>query len=65
MSLPVRGAWIEMSERAEAESHDASLPVRGAWIEICDKFRSRQRLNPSLPVRGAWIEISCQHSYHL
>ena len=34
-SLPVRGAWIEMSSSACACSGSiASLPVRGAWIEI-------------------------------
>ena len=34
MSLPVRGAWIEMLDAAENEEEAASLPVRGAWIEI-------------------------------
>ena len=56
-SLPVRGAWIEMSDLIITFAISTmSLPVRGAWIEIpvfsrC--FFQRQ----SLPVRGAWIEI--------
>ena len=36
MSLPVRGAWIEIAfEVKHAQHADKSLPVRGAWIEIC------------------------------
>ena len=35
MSLPVRGAWIEMCyERGTITPEITSLPVRGAWIEI-------------------------------
>ena len=35
MSLPVRGAWIEITARdANLSCVLASLPVRGAWIEI-------------------------------
>ena len=35
LSLPVRGAWIEMSSVGGAiTAGAASLPVRGAWIEI-------------------------------
>ena len=35
MSLPVRGAWIEMAAtRAAMRCACMSLPVRGAWIEI-------------------------------
>ena len=41
MSLPVRGAWIEISSTsASASSVSPSLPVRGAWIEI---LQSRRR----------------------
>ena len=56
LSLPVRGAWIEISLGGNSESHVGSLPVRGAWIEITlliDGFE----LPMSLPVRGAWIEM--------
>ena len=35
LSLPVRGAWIEMAlPRAARDAGRPSLPVRGAWIEI-------------------------------
>ena len=34
LSLPVRGAWIEILSAARAKSAIVSLPVRGAWIEI-------------------------------
>ena len=33
-SLPVRGAWIEISQRVHQAVRQPSLPVRGAWIEI-------------------------------
>ena len=59
MSLPARGAWIEIIASAIALASNSSLPARGAWIEIDRKALERgQRL--SLPARGAWIEIrSC------
>ena len=34
MSLPVRGAWIEIEVAAYFNQMAESLPVRGAWIEI-------------------------------
>ena len=35
MSLPVRGAWIEIiAEPLRGVEQVRSLPVRGAWIEI-------------------------------
>ena len=34
MSLPTRGAWIEISVVEYASSTESSLPTRGAWIEI-------------------------------
>ena len=35
LSLPVRGAWIEIITSSANSNADAlSLPVRGAWIEI-------------------------------
>ena len=33
-SLPVRGAWIEISSKTKPGAMAGSLPVRGAWIEI-------------------------------
>ena len=34
MSLPVRGAWIEIAHLHKQVTVSWSLPVRGAWIEI-------------------------------
>ncbi len=34
LSLPVRGAWIEIVSEILMPSPALSLPVRGAWIEI-------------------------------
>ena len=57
MSLPVRGAWIEIGARVSIDSMRLSLPVRGAWIEIYVFVDLSEHLEGSLPVRGAWIEI--------
>ena len=57
LSLPVRGAWIEMQACACAYGGFQSLPVRGAWIEMW-KRRLIILALMSLPVRGAWIEIT-------
>ena len=59
MSLPVRGAWIEIPTPGLSDVAKGSLPVRGAWIEINQDGRTPGR-RTSLPVRGAWIEM---HSY--
>ena len=35
MSRPARGAWVEMSERAQIVLDQlSSRPARGAWVEI-------------------------------
>ena len=56
MSLPVRGAWIEIDYPTDKASINSSLPVRGAWIEINSTIGLCTLLT-SLPVRGAWIEM--------
>ena len=56
-SLPVRGAWIEISSVPLWLCRCPSLPVRGAWIEIWTR-QTAFRQAPSLPERGAWIEIA-------
>ena len=33
-SLPVRGAWVEISPMLLLASTACSLPVRGAWVEM-------------------------------
>ena len=56
-SLPVQGAWIEISfVRWSRRMHGTSLPVQGAWIEIILRGASSCGIM-SLPVQGAWIEI--------
>ena len=42
MSLPVRGAWIEMTLGTLMTRYLPSLPVRGAWIEMAMKSCSAQ-----------------------
>ena len=34
LSLPMRGAWIEIKTTERHEHAQKSLPMRGAWIEI-------------------------------
>ena len=34
LSLPLRGAWIEISTVSMMSVTGTSLPLRGAWIEI-------------------------------
>ena len=37
LSLPVRGAWVEMTmTAARLGNRLPSLPVRGAWVEMVD-----------------------------
>ena len=58
MSLPVRGAWIEIRICQKLREEMCwSLPVRGAWIEI-RLSDLETAISKSLPVRGAWIEIA-------
>ena len=33
-SLPVRGAWVEITADRTPRPGASSLPVRGAWVEI-------------------------------
>ena len=41
MSLPVRGAWIEIETVPDLDLLiGGSLPVRGAWIEIMPSVRT-------------------------
>ena len=56
LSLPTRGAWIEILYHIGAYNVDTSLPTRGAWIEI-EPGSDIYVVRKSLPTRGAWIEI--------
>ena len=44
VSLPVRGAWVEMRMAENGFVPVASLPVRGAWVEISVGFLSQNRV---------------------
>ena len=51
-SLPVQGAWIEMSNSACAIVwHSVSLPVQGAWIEIASSHSGEWRKSCRSPCR--------------
>ena len=56
MSLPVRGAWVEIVPNFGSLWSTMSLPVRGAWVEIIIPCGVEQ-VELSLPVRGAWVEM--------
>ena len=34
LSLPVRGAWVEITGERSPKPLQPSLPVRGAWVEM-------------------------------
>ena len=60
LSLPVRGAWVEIKNAAQTGKElMESLPVRGAWVEILWTGLQSAR-KKSLPVRGAWVEIATE-----
>ena len=62
MSLPVRGAWVEISfAQKSLQKIQKSLPVRGAWVEIGRNSNQNGDGFLSLPVRGAWVEMSGVH----
>ena len=42
LSLPVRGAWVEIFGTADVTDAEKSLPVRGAWVEILRQHEARQ-----------------------
>ena len=57
VSLPVRGAWIEIANTgATADSVTRRSPCGERGLKSFTNFHE-QNLDWSLPVRGAWIEI--------
>ena len=50
MSLPPRGAWIEIILIWETSAKIESLPSRGAWIEIALPLDFRRNIGTSLPM---------------
>ena len=57
LSLPSRGAWIEIVPEPFGQPLHWSLPSRGAWIEIGVSL-AFSVIVQSLPSRGAWIVIT-------
>ena len=61
MSLPTRGAWIEMPYDGPCAGHGPGRSPHGErglkWI--AQNLRLGDRV--SLPTRGAWIEIGTQY----
>ena len=49
MSLPIRGAWIEMPTGVLVVGLDESLPIRGAWIEMRHQSSSNLRYDSRSP----------------
>ena len=58
LSLPARGARIEIIVRSLYDVMPKSLPARGARIDIRNAGSSLLNTATSLPARGARIEIS-------
>ena len=57
MSLPVRGAWIEICMSACPSASGRCRSPCGERGLKCDLLENLVKLRLSLPVRGAWIEI--------
>ena len=55
-SLPVRGAWVEMSSWRIAASASGRSPCGERGLKSAQGVRVAQDA-ASLPVRGAWVEI--------
>ena len=53
LSLPSRGAWIEIDWSQRPRSQPASLPSRGAWIEITEGLRNVQQVVLVAPLTGS------------
>ena len=60
-SLPVRGAWVEISISESAASRAKSLPVRGAWVEILNAVLAGNYLSGRSPCgeRGLKYHYIC------
>ena len=58
VSLPVRGAWIEMGANFCIRGRKRRRsPCGERGLKYCPRFPCKKNLL-SLPVRGAWIEIT-------
>ena len=63
LSLPVRGAWIEIRSGGGLHDHQRRRsPCGERGLKSC-AIRAASKAAASLPVRGAWIEMtSCTPS---
>ena len=43
LSLPARGAWVEIEQAMTYVKPKESLPARGAWVEIFCRVPSRMK----------------------
>ena len=63
MSLPSRGAWIEITGGQNHVGYQQSLPSRGAWIEIM--ILKLPRFGGAVaPLAGSVDRNSCQQAGH-
>ena len=63
MSLPSRGAWIEIRPGGRGISHSAGRSPRGERGLKLDHKEGAVNLSRSLPSRGAWIEMSKERAW--
>ena len=57
LSLPVRGAWVEILFRVWVQSYRQGRSPCGERGLKCHRLRQGRGAEASLPVRGAWVEI--------
>ncbi len=58
MSLPTRGAWIEMGYLRATAKNKEGRSLRGErGLKYC-RYLTETEPRRSLPTRGAWIEIA-------
>ena len=58
MSLPMRGAWIEILSEGSDDYAEASRSPCGERGLKFKRLRKALSYRKSLPMRGAWIEIN-------
>ena len=64
LSLPVRGAWIEIVMIAGPDGINRRSPCGERGLKFA-RFINRHAVRLSLPVRGAWIEIDVSAVWRL
>ena len=64
MSLPSRGAWIEIGSNYPPPRTQKVAPLAGSVDRNILYHDGRQRPDLSLPSRGAWIEMEQYTDYY-